>query len=149
MLIVISWFFPDVHSSLRIFKPCVGDKKYISFTEVSEHLTSLVALSQCMWYSSVSLCFNFSHAHPFPNCDCDCFAFSLLFKNSFNFIIQFIIHCVIFILKSWHVHFHYKIIYWLFLNLRAMILSWHTVFLTAFLTVLLCTTIATSLSFPE
>jgi hypothetical protein len=123
MLIVISWFFPDVHSSLRIFKPRVGDKKSISFTEVCEHLTSLVALSQCVWCSSVSSCFNFSCTLPVPNCDCDCFAFSLLFKNFFIYIVQFFIHCVIFILKSWHVHFHYKNIYWLFLNLRAMILS--------------------------
>jgi len=123
MLIVISWFFPDVHSSFRIFKPCVGDKKSISFTQASEHLTSLVALSQCVWYNSVSVCFNFSHTLPIPNCDCDCFTFSLLFKNFFNYIIQSIIHCVIFILQSWHVHLHFKNIYWLCLNLRAMILS--------------------------
>jgi hypothetical protein len=122
MLIVI-WLFPDIPSSLRIFKPCVGDKKSISFTEASEHSTFLIALSQCVWYSSVSVCFNFSHTLPIPNCDCDCFAFSVLFKNFFSYIVQFIIHFVIFILQSWHVHLHYKNIYWLCLDLRAMILS--------------------------
>jgi hypothetical protein len=48
MSVLISWCLPGVQSSFRILKPYVGDYKSISFTEVSEHLISLISPSELM-----------------------------------------------------------------------------------------------------
>ena len=40
MSITISWCFPGVQSSLRLFKPCVGGTKSMHFAKINEHFTS-------------------------------------------------------------------------------------------------------------
>ena len=95
-----------------------------------------------MWYNSVSIWFVSKHTLPVPYCNCVCFAFSIIFKNFFQY--------------TYHKNFPPRTLHNPMValshttgsapNLRAAILSLHTVLLLTFFTVLLCLSIATTLS---
>jgi hypothetical protein len=81
-----SWCFPGVQSALKLVKPCAGDKMLISFTQVHEHMTSLVSLSRSMWSNNVSKRFTSNHIVPVPHYDGVRLTSSIPFKNFFDYV---------------------------------------------------------------
>lgn len=107
MYVSVFWCLPGVQSALRLHKRCVGDNKSISFTNDSEHLTSLISPSKSTWSNSALIWLFFSHTFPDPHYGGVCCTFSTLFKNLFGYTMQFF-HFVTFILWCWHIHLHYQ-----------------------------------------
>jgi len=122
----------SVLSSLELLKPCVFDDKVIPFTKFEKHLTSLISPSQPLWSNNVLTVPPFQY-------DGVCLTSSILFKNFFNYIISTLSSSYssvgLYVCSNKE---HTSSAF----NLRAMILSLHTFFWTALLTMLLCTSIA-------
>lgn len=138
LVLTLIWGFPGVQCSVGLLKPCVVDDKAIPSTNIDEHLTCLRNPSQSVSSRNVSVWFFTIHTVPVSHFDGVCLTFSILFKNFFSYIVHFV-HMVILIFDIGMYTWTNEILAGSVFNSRTMILSLHTVFLTSFHTLLVCT----------
>ena len=131
MPVSISWCFPGLTPSRRLLKPWVGDGKSIRFTKVNEYLASLISPSEFTCCNNVCIWFMFKHTVSVPYYDGVRHTFpsssrtssitpysSSTSSSSYSDVDMYT--CTI------------KMLTGSACNLRAMILSLQTVFLTTF-----------------
>ena len=77
-----------VKASLEFLQPCVGDVRFIPFTNVDEDFASVLSLFQSICSNSFSIWFISNQTVPFPHYGNVCLIFSIFFKNFFNYTVN-------------------------------------------------------------
>ena len=145
MLIPIFCFVQDVKYTLTFLKPCVDDKKSVSFTTVNKHLTSLISPSQSMLSKNVSVRFICIHTIPVPRNNGVCLTLLSFSRTTSNVSYNHSTSSSSYSDVITYICTNKSIIAHAF-NLTAMIFSLHTIFLIKLLTSPLCTIIVSRLA---